>query len=94
MPAVPPPAPPEARGPGPLNLSNMSMFELARQIANSDTYSPMEQQLLATIKDPQQRAVQELQMMMQKQALISSMLTNLANMRHEMMKSIAMNLRG
>ncbi len=32
-------------------------------------------------------------MMMQKQALLATTLSNLANMRHEMLKAVANNLR-
>lgn len=57
-------------------------------------FSATEQALLNKIHDPEQRAVQALQMQMQKQALLTTVLTNLANMRHEMLKSVAQNLRG
>ena len=70
-----------------------STFDLANAIANAPTYSPTELALLSKIKDPEQRAIQELQMQMQKQALLCTVLTNLANMRHEMLKAVAQNLR-
>jgi hypothetical protein len=69
-------------------------FDLANSIAMMPTYSPTEQALLNQIQDPQQRAMQELQMFMQKQALLATTLSNLANMRHEMLKTVANNLRG
>ena len=73
--------------------SGDSTFDLANAIANAPTYSPTELALLSKIKDPEQRAIQELQMQMQKQALLCTVLTNLANMRHEMLKAVAQNLR-
>lgn len=68
-------------------------YDLANAIANAPTYSPTELALLSKIKDPEQRAIQELQMQMQKQALLCTVITNLANMRHEMLKAVAQNLR-
>jgi hypothetical protein len=68
-------------------------FDIANSVANSSMFSPTEQALLNQIQDPQQRAMQALQMYMQKQALIATTLSNLANMRHEMMKTVANNLR-
>jgi len=73
--------------------SGNEMFDLANSIANAPTYSPTEQALLSKIKDPEQRAIQELQMQMQKQALLATTISNLANMRHEMLKAVANNLR-
>lgn len=73
--------------------SGNTTFDLANAIANAPTYSPTEMALLSKIKDPEQRAIQELQMQMQKQALLCTVLTNLANMRHEMLKAVAQNLR-
>jgi hypothetical protein len=70
-----------------------SALDIANSIANMPTYSPAEQSLLNQIQDPQQRAMQELQMFMQKQALLATTLSNIANMRHEMMKTVANNLR-
>jgi hypothetical protein len=69
-------------------------LDLANAVAQAPAYSPAEQQLLQQIQDPQQRAMQMLQMFMQKQALLTTMLSNLANMRHEMLKTVANNLRG
>jgi hypothetical protein len=68
-------------------------LDLANAVANAPAYSPAEQALLNQIQDPQQRAMQQLQMFMQKQALLATMLSNLANMRHEMLKTVANNLR-
>jgi hypothetical protein len=68
-------------------------FDLANAVGQMPTYSPAEQALLNQIQDPQQRAMQELQMFMQKQALLATTLSNIANMRHEMMKTVANNLR-
>ncbi|MBK7857304.1 MAG: hypothetical protein IPJ65_01520 [Archangiaceae bacterium] len=68
--------------------------DLTNAITNAPTYSPTEQALLDKIKDPEQRAMQELQMQMQKQSLLCTVLSNLANMRHEMKKAVAQNLRG
>jgi hypothetical protein len=73
--------------------SGDTTYDLANAIANAPTYSPTEMALLSKIKDPEQRAIQELQMQMQKQALLCTVLTNLANMRHEMKKAVAQNLR-
>jgi hypothetical protein len=67
--------------------------DLANAIANAPTYSPTELALLGKIKDPEQRAIQELQMQMQKQALLCTVITNLAQMRHDMLKAVAQNLR-
>ena len=64
-------------------------FDLANAVVNSAPFSPTEKALLDGIEDPQQRAMQALQMHMQKQALLATMLSNLANMRHEMMKAVA-----
>jgi hypothetical protein len=68
-------------------------LDLANSVANSMAFSPAEQALLNQIQDPQQRAMQQLQMFMQKQSLLATMLSNLANMRHEMLKTVANNLR-
>jgi hypothetical protein len=68
-------------------------FDIANSVAHSNMFSPAEQALLNQIQDPQQKAMQALQMFMQKQALIATTLSNLANMRHEMMKTVANNLR-
>jgi hypothetical protein len=68
-------------------------LDLANSIANMPAHSQAEQALLDQIQDPQQRAMQELQMFMQKQSLIATTLSNIANMRHEMMKTVANNLR-
>ncbi len=68
-------------------------LDLANSIANYPAFSPTEISLLGQIQDPQQRAMQALQMTMQKQALLATMLTNLANMRHEMLKAVAQNFR-
>ncbi len=70
-----------------------SALDLANSVANSPTYSPAEQSLLNQITDPAQKAMQELQMQMQKQALLATTISNLANMRHEMLKTVANNLR-
>jgi hypothetical protein len=69
-------------------------FDLANAVASAPAFSPAEQSLLSQIQDPQQYAMQALQMFMQKQALLATTLSNIANMRHEMMKTVANNLRG
>ncbi len=56
-------------------------------------YTDAQQALLNQITDPKQRAMQELQMQQQQQALLATTLSNLANMRHEMLKAVANNLR-
>jgi len=73
--------------------SGNDTYDLANAIANAPTYSPTEMALLSKIKDPEQRAIQELQMQMQKQALLCTVITNLAQMRHDMLKAVAQNLR-
>ncbi|MBK7857644.1 MAG: hypothetical protein IPJ65_03240 [Archangiaceae bacterium] len=73
--------------------SGNASFDLARAITNYPPFSPAEMELLGQIKDPQQRALQMLQMYMQKQALMATVITNLAQMRHDMLKAVAQNLR-
>jgi hypothetical protein len=55
--------------------------------------SATEAALLEQIEDPEQRELQRLQMQMQKQALLSTSLENLASMRADMLKAVAQNLR-
>jgi hypothetical protein len=55
--------------------------------------SATEVALLEQIEDPEVRELQRLQMQMQKQALLSSSLENLASMRADMLKAVAQNLR-
>jgi hypothetical protein len=55
--------------------------------------SPDERAALEKIEDPQQRALQMLQLYMQKQALLATTQTNMAQMRHDMLKAVAQNLR-
>ena len=43
---------------------------------------------------PEQRAMMTLQMKKQRESLMTSVLTNIANMKHESLKGIAQNLRG
>lgn len=43
---------------------------------------------------PEQKSLMELQQKMQRESLMSSVLTNIANMKHEQLKAIAQNLRG
>jgi hypothetical protein len=81
-----------AMGAGALPTGNVS-FDLSRSIANAPPFSPTEMAMLSQIKDPQQRSIQMLQMYMQKQALLATVITNLAQMRHDMMKATAQNLR-
>jgi hypothetical protein len=52
-----------------------------------------EQKLLGSIKDPQQRAMQQLQMEQQSQALLCTCVTNIAMMLYESHKAAANNLR-
>ena len=62
--------------------------------ADDDVLSEAELAMLAQIADPEQREMQRLQMIMQKQALLNSSLTNLASMRHDMLrKSVSQNFR-
>jgi hypothetical protein len=60
---------------------------------DDDVLSEAELAMLARIADPEQREMQRLQMIMQKQALLSSSLTNLASMRRDMLNAVAQNLR-
>lgn len=55
--------------------------------------APAERAALEKIKDPQQRALQLLQLYMQKQALQATTQTNMAQMRRDMLKAVAQNLR-
>lgn len=61
--------------------------------ADDDVLSEAELAMLTQIADPEQREMQRLQMIMQKQALLASSLTNLATMRHDMRKAVSQNLR-
>jgi TIR domain len=63
-------------------------------VAKPSDLSPTELAMLDQIDDPEQRELQRLQMMMQKQALTATVLTNMASMRHDMLKAIAQNFRG
>jgi DNA-binding TFAR19-related protein (PDSD5 family) len=49
--------------------------------------------MLARIVDPEQRELQRQQMIMQKQALINSVLTSMARSRHEIVNAATQNLR-
>ena len=68
-------------------------LDLANNLAQEPLYSDSEKEFLAKIPDPQKRAEAERQMFMEKQALLATTLSNVANMRHEMMKTVAKNLR-
>jgi hypothetical protein len=74
-----PPASPEPRSPTPDEM----MASL----------SPAECAELEKIKDPEQRARQLLQLHMQKQALLATTQMNMAQMRRDMRKAVAQNLR-
>jgi hypothetical protein len=78
-PPTTPPASPEPRSPTPDEM----MASL----------SPAERAALEKIKDPEQRARQLLQLHMQKQALLATTQTNMAQMRRDMLKAVAQNLR-
>ena len=69
-------------------------FDLANEIAREPHYTDKEKELLAQISDPQQRAMAELRMFMEKQALLATTLSNIANTRHEMRKNVEKGLRG
>jgi hypothetical protein len=73
--------------------SGDTALDMVRRMTYGPAHSPAEQAMLDQIQDPQQRAMQELQMFMQKQSLIATTLSNIANMRHEMLKTVANNLR-
>ena len=45
-------------------------------------------------QSPEQQAMMTLQAKKQREALMTSLLTNIANMKHESLKGIAQNLRG
>jgi hypothetical protein len=68
--------------------------EQVKQQVESGTFSPLETELLVQIQDPKERAMAQLRMFMQKQALLTTLLTNIANMRYERSKIVAKNLRG
>jgi hypothetical protein len=61
------------------------LVEIARKNAEASAIAglPLEQQAIMT-----------LQAKMQREALMTSILTNIANMKHESLKGIAQNLRG
>jgi len=63
-------------------------LDLANQIANDTPPSTKIE------PNTEQEAVSELQQYMNKQALLATTLSNIANQRHEMMKTLASNLRG
>jgi hypothetical protein len=62
-------------------------------VAKPSELSPAELAMLDQIEDPQIRELQRLQMMMTKQALLTTALSNLAGMREDMRKAVARNLR-
>jgi hypothetical protein len=61
--------------------------------ADDDILSETELAELARIADPEQRELQRLQMIMQKQSLLNTTLANLANMRQDMRRAVAQNMR-
>jgi hypothetical protein len=48
---------------------------------------------LDRIADPKERQLQRQQMIMQKQSLLNTSLANLANMRQDMLRAVAQNMR-
>ena len=56
-------------------------------------FTPQEEAMLKQLPAVQ-RSLMEMQFQMQKQALMTSVMTNLQNMQHEMSKGIVRNLRG
>jgi hypothetical protein len=55
--------------------------------------SPGERASLEKIKDPQQRAIQLVQLYLEKQSLLAQAQTNMAQMRRDMLKAVAQNFR-
>jgi TIR domain len=58
-----------------------------------DFMSPTERAALEKIENPDQRASQAREWYLQKQSLLAKTLSNLAQMRHDMRKAVAQNLR-
>jgi hypothetical protein len=56
--------------------------------------SAYEQALLDQIKDPQQRELQRIQMQTQKRSLLATTLSNLEQMRKDMLRAVEQNFRG
>ena len=62
-------------------------------VAKSSELSPQELAMLNQIDDPALRELQRIQILMQKQAMLNTVLTNLTGMREDMRKAVARNLR-
>ena len=52
-----------------------------------------QKKLLDNIKDPEQKALQQLQMEEQNKALVSSVITNILKMKHDEKMEVARNLK-
>jgi uncharacterized delta-60 repeat protein len=80
--------PPQGRAdPEPSDLTARNLAELAPNLTDR------EREMLAMIEDPEQRRLQAMQMQMQKESFISQMITNMAQMRGDMRKAVAQNIR-
>ena len=76
-----------------INPAGNSNADLVNTIANAPLFSPDEAQLMSKLR-PEQQAMMTLQAKKQRESLMTSILTNIANMKHESLKGIAQNLRG
>jgi hypothetical protein len=76
-----------------INPAGNSNADLVNTIANAPLFSPDEAQLMSKLP-PEQQAMMTLQAKKQRESLMTSVLTNIANMKHESLKGIAQNLRG
>jgi hypothetical protein len=74
------------------NYASASNTMLTTIIAGAPLQSFDEQMLMMRLP-PEQQAMMQLQARKQREALITSILTNLMNMRHEQLKQISQNLR-
>jgi hypothetical protein len=79
--------------PGVFNPTGSTDSALVNTIANAPLFSQDEKDLMAKLP-PEQQAMMTLQARKQREALMTSVLTNIANMKHESLKGIANNLRG
>jgi hypothetical protein len=76
------------------NANVLGTGDTALDIANAIANMPAAKaQATAEAMDPQQAAIRELQEFMAKQELLATTLNNIAKQRHEMMKTVASNLR-
>jgi hypothetical protein len=70
-----------------------SNLELINQIANAPLFNKEEEALMSKLP-PEQQAMMKLQAKKQRESLLTQTATQLINMKQEMLKQIAGNLRG